>query len=324
MKGWLRSVIDWWNRLRKSSRFRSVLSYAVFVAIAALFWLVMTLNDSVQDNFIVNVRITNQPDSVTFISEVPKTLHVEVEDKGSNFMRTAWMKTPTLNLNFRDLADGNQLICSRSDMMAALKEVFGIDAKILSSSIDSLRLVYTDRPGKQVPVQVSVQTSAQAGFVVVGAPTSLPPRIKAYGPREILDTLTRVFTKNYVEKDLNEPIEFESDLQAISGVRLIPSSVKVRVNVEPLVAKEEMITVVAENVPHNENLLLFPSKVRVGYYVPMSEFSEETRQVRVVVDYNDIARYMGARLPIRVETLRGSKAVRPVLHSDSVEYTLVR
>lgn len=296
----------------------------VFVGISAMFWLILTLNDSVQDNCVVNVRISNKPDSVTFISEVPKTIHVEVKDKGSSLMRTMWMKNPTVNLNFRELADNGQLICSRSDMMAALKETFGTNATIISSSIDSLRLIYTDRPGKSIPVVVSVKTGAKAGYIVYGKPVADPSRVTAYGPREIIDTLTKVLTKAYVESDLSESQGFSAELKGIPGVRLIPSSVYVKVNVEPLVAKEDIVTVVAENVPHDENLLLFPSTVRVSYYVPMSEFSDDRKAVRVVVDYNDVANHMGARIPLRIEQIKGINAVNPRLHADSVEYTLVR
>ncbi|MDE6548419.1 MAG: YbbR-like domain-containing protein [Muribaculaceae bacterium] len=323
-KDFLKSMGQWGRTLRKSSRFRSVLTFAVFVGIAALFWLILTLNDSVQDSCIVNIKISNKPDSVTFISDVPKSIHVEVKDKGSSLMRTMWMKTPTLTLNFRELSDHGQMICSRSDIMSALKETFGSTATILSSSIDSLRLIYTDRPGKSIPVVVLVKAHARAGYIVYGKPMAEPTRVTAYGPREIIDTLTRVMTKSYVEQDLAESKSFESELRTIPGVRLIPGSVHVNVNVEPLVAKEDIVTVVAENVPHEENLLLFPSNVRVSYFVPMSEFSDDRKAVRVVVDYNDLAEHRGERLPLRIETVKGVSAVNPRLHSDSVEYTLVR
>lgn len=301
-----------------------MLTFAVFVGIAALFWLILTLNDSVQDGCIVNVKIINQPDSITFISNVPKTIHVEVKDKGSSLMRTMWMKTPTLSLNFRELAENGQMLCSRSDIMAALKETFGSSATILSSSLDSLRLIYTDRPGKSIPVIAEVNASAKAGYIVCGMPVSDPPRVTAYGPREILDTLHRVKTKSYVEQDLSETKSFISELKTIPGIRLIPATVNVKVNVEPLVAKEVMVTVMAENVPQDENLLLFPSNVRVSYYVPMSEFSDDKKAVRVVVDYNDLMGHRGERLPLRIEHVSGITAVNPRLHSDSVEYTLVR
>ncbi len=320
----LKSFGQWWVNLRKSSEFRNLLTYAVFVAIAALFWVIITLNDSVQHGTMVNVKITNKPDSVTFISEVPKTIHVEIKDKGSGLMRSAYFRTPTVNLNFRDLAAEGQFICSHSDLRAALKETFGINASILSCSIDSLRLTYTDRPGKNVPVQVSVVARPRAGYIVYGNPSSEPLRVTAYGPREILDTLHRVFTKTYVESDLAESVTFVSELKPIKGVRLIPSSVKVKINVEPLVAKEELVSVMAENVPQDESLLLFPSKVRVSYYVPMSEFSIEKKRVRVVTDYNEVASHRGERLPLKIELIDAVNTILPTLHSDSVEYTLVR
>lgn len=323
-KNWLNTVGVWWRNIRNSSKFRSVVTYFVFVGISALFWLILTLNDSVQDSCLVNVKIVNKPDSITFISEVPKTIHVEVKGKGSSLMRSMWMKTPTVNLNFRELADKGQLICSKSDIMSALKETFGTNATIISSSLDSLRLVYTDRPGKAIPVVVSVKAHTRAGYLVYGQPIAEPSRVTVYGPREIIDTLMRVTTKSYIESDLSESISFTAELKSIPGVRIIPNTVNVKVNVDPLVAKEDIVTVVAENVPHDENLLLFPSTVRVSYYVPMSEFSDDKKAVRVVVDYNDVAAHMGERIPLRLEPLKGVSAVNPRLHSDSVEYTLVR
>ncbi len=56
----------------------------------------------------------------------------------------------------------------------------------------------------------------------------------------------------------------------------------------------------------------------------MSEFSDDKKAVRVVVDYKDIAEHRGERLPLRIEPVKGVAAVNPRLHSDSVEYTLVR
>lgn len=323
-KNWYKAIAAWWRGIRKSSRFRSILTFTVFVGISALFWLILTLNESVQDSCVVNVKIVNKPDSVTFISEVPKTIHVEVKDKGSSLMRSSWLKKPTVSFSFREFADKGQMTCSKSDIMSALKETFGSSATILSSSLDSLRLVYSDRPGKGLPVVAAVKASARTGYTVYGQPSSEPSRVVAYGPREIIDTLTRVWTKPYVESDLSESVSFQAELKSIPGVRLIPGSIHVSVNVEPLVAKEDIVTVVAENVPQDENLLLFPSNVRVSYYVPMSEFSDDKKAVRVVVDYNDVAAHMGERIPLRIEPVKGVYAVNPRLHSDSVEYTLVR
>lgn len=324
MRRIIQSIADWCGRLKKSSRFHSLLLFLLFVVIAAFFWLVMALNDSVQDTVKVRIRIDNKPDSVTFISIVPKDLHVEVRDKGTSLFRAAGVHEPVVSLNFRELASDGQFICSRTDMMSALKSAFGPSASIISSSIDSLRLVYTDRPGKSVPVQISVQASPKAGFVVYGAATATPQRVMVYGPRQILDTVSRIFTKRYVERDLSDPVSFNAELVTIPGARVIPSSVSVKVNVEPLVVKETMVSVTAENVPAGENLLLFPSKVQVSYYVPMSRFSDTDLDPKIIVDYQDITHHMGRRLPVHIEMDHNPNIVNPVLRTDSVEYTLLR
>lgn len=324
MRRIIQSIADWCGRLRKSSRFHSLLLFLLFVGIAAFFWLVMALNDSVQDTVKVRIRIDNKPDTVTFISTVPKDIHVEVRDKGTSLFRTAGVREPELSLNFRELASDGQFICSRTDMMSALKSVFGPSASIISSSIDSLRLVYTDRPGKSVPVQIAVQSSPKAGFVVYGSAVSTPQRVMVYGPRQILDTISRVFTKRYVERDLSDPVTFSAELVTIPGARIIPSSVSVKINVEPLVVKETMVSVTAENVPAGESLLLFPSKVQVSYYVPMSRFSDTDVDPKVVVDYKDISGHMGGKLPVHIELEHQPNIVNPVLRTDSVEYTLLR
>ena len=46
------------------------------------------------------------------------------------------------------------------------------------------------------------------------------------------------------------------------------------------------MSVTAQHVPAEESLLLFPSKVTVRYFVPMSKFSDYEPEFEVVVDYN--------------------------------------
>ena len=84
-----------------------------------------------------------------------------------------------------------------------------------------------------------------------------------------------------------------------------------------------MATVSTLNVPEGESLLLFPNKVQVVYYVPMSLFNSDLIPVEVAVDYADIYRYSGDRLPVSIRSFADYVA-SPQIHVDSVEYTLVK
>lgn len=141
-----------WRSVKSTVGFRRLLTYLVFVAIAALFWFILALNDNIQDDFEVRVNITGVPDSVTFINLPPERIHVTVRDKGTDLWQNGVFGRPSMNLNFRDYADNGVFRLNRSEVNAELKHIFGQQATLISTSLDSLRLQYTTLPGKRVPV----------------------------------------------------------------------------------------------------------------------------------------------------------------------------
>lgn len=311
-----------WKRIRTSSRFHNFMMFLIFVAIAAVFWFILALNDSVTETFQVRLSIQNVPDSVTFITDPPADLHVTLSDKGTNILRSGVVKHPTVNLNFRDYAHEGVFRLSAADMTAELKADLGV-SQITAASIDSLRLYYTTQPGKRVPVMVQSDVTASSGNIISGAPVSLTRFVNVYSYRDEVDTVHRVLTQRLVKKDLSQTSEFDVKLKPIQGVKIVPSQVKVRVPVEPLVHKETYVEVDVENLPAGASLLLFPNRVPVSFYVPMSRFNNENVPMHVVVDYNDTHRTRGSRIPVRVRD-HAQGLINVELKTDSVEYTLVR
>ncbi|MDE6006329.1 MAG: YbbR-like domain-containing protein [Muribaculaceae bacterium] len=312
-----------WNRVKKSSRFHNTLMFLVFVAIAAIFWFIISLNDSVTETFRVKFQIANIPDSVTFITDPPSEIHVTLRDKGTNILRSGVVKKPMVSLNFHDYAHDGIFRLSASDLNAELKADLGGVATISSTSLDSLRLYYTTSPGKRVPVIVDSDVSAESGYMIQGEPKSEVKAVRIYSYRDEIDTVSAVYTKKLVKKNLSQSSDFSVPLRNIPHIKIVPSSVNVKVNVEPLVHKEVYVSVEVINTPANENLLLFPNRVPVSFFVPMSRFNEENYRIIVQVDYEDVKLTPNSKLPLRiVEHSRG--LVNVSLMTDSVEYTLVR
>lgn len=314
-----------WKKLKSTSSFHNAVVFLIFVAISTLFWLILALNDSVQDNFNVRVQITNVPDSVTFISDIPERVHVNVRDKGTNLWRSGFMRHPSMQIDFKEYASGGLLRFSREDIMAALKATFGTTAQITSVSVDSLRFVYTDNKGKRVPVVVNSRIFPASGSTLEGKVKAVPSSVYVYGEKEVTDTIHRVVTGLLDIRDVKETTTKEVALRKIKGVRIIPSVVKVTVPIEPLVRKQTMVTITPVNVPADESLLLFPSKVPVEYYVAMSRLGDDDdASIEIQVDYNDITRTnKGDKLPVMVVRYP-ERFCNLSLKSDGVEYTIVK
>lgn len=320
----LQKVKERWNKMRESSSFHNVMVFLVFVVISALFWFILALNDSVQDNINVKVHISNVPDSVTFISDIPEKLHVSVRDKGTNLWRNGIMHKPTIHINFREYAENGVLRFSKDELNSSLKSIFGASAQIASVSMDSLRLVYTENKGRRVPVEVISKVYPSLGCTIEGDIMVSPSNVLVYGDKELLDTIHRVMTENITLKDVSESTTVEVKLRPLKGGRIIPSTVQVTFPIEPLVKKVALISLTPVNVPDGESLLLFPSKVPVEYYVAMSRLDDnDDPAIMLEVDFNQT--YSSGNGKLHVEVKRyPDRLLNLSLKNDSVEYTIVR
>lgn len=312
-----------WNRVKNSTRFRNTITFLTFVAIATVFWFIIALNDNVTETFRVKVNIANVPDSVTFITDPPTEIHVTLRDKGTNILRSGVVKKPEVSLNFRDYAHDGIFRLSAADFNAELKADLGGVATISSSSVDSLRLYYTTSPGKRVPVTVNAEVSAASGYVIQGSPVAMTKFVRIYSYKDEIDTVYSVKTKLLIKKGLSQTSEFSVALEHIPQVKVVPAKVNVKVNVEPLVHKEAFVTVDVVNTPADENLLLFPNRVPVSFYVPMSNFNDENYHIKVQADYNDTKHTHSSHVPVRIVE-HSPRLVSIELMTDSVEYTIVK
>ena len=312
-----------WRRIKGSPQFHNVLMFLIFVAIAAVFWFIVALNDNVTETYKVRLVIQNVPDSVTFINDPPTEFHVTLRDKGTNILRSGVIKNPTVSINFHEYAHDGILRLTPADLSAQMKADLGGVAQISSATVDSIRCYYTTGPGKRVPVIVRSDVSAASGYIISSAPMAEQKSVLIYSYRDEIDTVHQVYTNKLVKKDLSQTSVFPVKVVNMAGIKIVPNVVDVKVAVEPLVHKEVYVPVDILNLPEGENLLLFPARVPVSFFVPMSRFNDEDPNVHVMVDYNDIKSTQTAMLPVRI-TASANHLVNVELKADSVEYTLVR
>ena len=280
------------DTVKAAGRFKSLWQYLLFVAIAGVFWFILTLNDEQQADFQVRVQIDGVPDSVTFI------------------------------IPFSEYAAASHLRVGASAILTSLRGIFGSGANISVTSTDSLGLTYTTSPGKSVPVKVDADVTAALGKVVNGAPRINVREVTIYSVDETTDTVMYVTTMPIVRRDLSDSQTINVRLRPIKGVKMVPSSVEVTVNVEPLENRKVMVTVRPLQVPRGEILALFPQKVELSYLVPMSMGELPENLFRVSADYRDIN--ISSSL-VKVNIDRVPPGVQnAVLSVDSIEYTITR
>lgn len=305
----------------RSSKGKSVLTYLLFVCVAFIFWVVLSLDTQVQRDFDVPVIIEDIPDSVTIISEVPQKISAVVEAKGSQLLRYMWGSMPPLKLKFTDYAntDNHNFFVPKSKVDSRLRDYFGQSVELMAARPDSLSLSFTTTPGVRLAVHVNSDITPEFQYIISGPVKADVDSVTAYAVGGVPRSLTVADTEWIVRTDLKDTCVYEVRIKPIPGVRFIPDKLNITVPVEPLISKRRTVPVEVVNLPEGIGLITFPSSVDVTYLVPMSDYNDDY-PVKAYADYNSLDLHKNK---IKLTPSLMPELYRNVaLHPDSVEYII--
>lgn len=321
IKRWIRSA----NATLHSSRGKDYIVFLLFLCISYVFWLLLTLNNEVQEDLNVPVELVEVPDSITIISDIPPSIAVSVRDKGSALARYVWGNTPTMRIRFSDgRKTDNRLIISESDIDSRLRSFFGQTSQIVSSKPDSINIYYTTQPGRRVRLDLKVDAHPSIQCVISGPITSDADSVMIYSVNDLPASLTAVQTVPIVRTGLTDTTYVEARIAPVPNARIIPDKVRIRIPVEPLISKKRMIPLQVTGVPAGIELLTFPSQIEISYLIPMSMYSVDDETLHAVSDYASLLTPSGklksklaVKLPILPTFYHNAS-----LSTDSVEYII--
>lgn len=303
----------------RSSSGHNTMIFLAFLALSTLLWWVMALNDEDQCDVRLPLKVTHVPDSVTIITPAPRFVAVSLRAKGSQLLKLNLGRVPTVDIDFRAFRSNGHLRLTDADLKAVARAALD-GAPVTVVTPDTLNLTYTTSPGQRVALtpDVKVTPGPQATL-------SLPPRLSVdsvlvFSTAPV--SVTSVSTEPVRLTGVNRPVTRRVRVIAPQGCRVVPDSVDVTLQVEPLILKELTLPIEPINVPIGHKLITFPAKARVSYMIPMSQYNKSKPSIRVVADYRDLPAGQSSRM-MRIRVADISSDMQNVqIHSDSVEYII--
>lgn len=318
---YMRRQVAKFRHLLNTSRGRDILTYLVFLAISYGFWMIMRLNETDQRDFDVPLRIANIPEKVTFITEVPQTIHVTVRDKGIDLLRTKWSGSKPLTINYADFAFdevNDRVVLNSQRLSNRVHDVYAGASQIMAIRPDSLSFIVTNRRPSLGVVIPDVEVTTTSRTVISGPITISPDSVKIYSTPHSPLPKVRLRTEKFIQTGVSDTLRVKLEVIAPAGTRVEPSKVTVTIPVEPLMTKKRDIDIQVVNA-HGHKVVLFPSKVSVSYLLPMSLYnSANGSNISVCADYG---RRSDNKIPLEVSgTPSYFRAIE--LATDSVEYLI--
>lgn len=306
----------------RSPRGKDSLMFLIFLCISVILWSVLSLNEEDQYDLRMPVRITHVPDSVTLIKPGPEALNVSLRAKGTSLLKMSMGSTPSVDIDFRAYRSDGYVHLTSADLKALARNATG-GSQVSYVYPDSINLPYTTHPGYLLPIVVDYRATAGPQAVLVGKPhlSQDSARVFLWGnslPENIENVVTEPIRLIGLEKSETTRVR----LFGPSGSRVVPDSVDVTFQVEPLIFKTRKVAIEPVNVPRNTKLMTFPAQIDVAYLIPMSEYATSDTHFRVVADYRTLE--PGTRR-IKLSLQNVAPNLKNVhLSADSAEYIIER
>lgn len=307
----------------RSPRGRDIGMFMLFVAISAILWIVLSLNEEEQQDIRMPLKITHVPDSVTLISTGPEALSVSLRAKGTQLMKMTLGSTPTINVDYRAYRSDGSVRVSNADLKALARQAAG-GAQVSVVYPDTLMLPYTTHAGYIMPVRADYKVTAGPQAALVGRPKVSPDSVKVFvaNGADLPDNTHRINTEPIRLVGLEQTTTRRVRLIGPPLSRIIPDSVDVTFEVEPMIFKSRKVVIEPINVPSDIKLITFPAQIDAFFMVPMSAYTKGGTRFRVVADYRSIK--PGSRM-VKLKLVDvPDKLYNVQLSADSAEYIIER
>ena len=299
---------------------KEFLIFLFFLALSGAFWLLMTLNETMEREFKIPVRLSGVPGNAVITGELPDTVRVTVRDKGFTLVTYDFRPLVFRFSNYADEDEGKGVIPLTDVQKQVLSQMYG-SSKLLQVKPGAFDFYFTYGTSKKVPVVFRGKITTNKSYYL--AHTEFYPSIvTVYANKQQLDKLQTVEIEPFNYRNLQDTIRQAVKIRKIRGVKIVPPTV--RLSVYPDVLTEEAIEVpiTAINMPPGMVLRTFPSKVTVRFTIGASLFRTiKPNLFKVVVDYEELAANPSDKCTLQLRSVPRSVS-KASLEIDRVDYLL--
>lgn len=303
---------------------KEFLIFLFFLALSGIFWLMMTLNETYEKEFVIGVKVTNVPRNVVLISDETDSVKVTLRDKGIMLLSYLYGKEPQqVSVNFKTYARANGTVSvPSSDIQRLLYQQLDASTKITSAKPEKVEFEFNYGLRKRVPVRWQGRVLPEHLYFISDVSYS-PDSVDVFASKEKLDSIKTVYTEHLNYANFRDTLTVSSMLQKMKGVKMVPDKVKVTFYTDVLTEESiDDIPIVGINVPEGKVIRTFPAKVSVKFVTGVSTFRRlSAADFSVTVDYNEIVAHPSDKCEIRLRKVPHGIS-RASLNVNKVDYLI--
>ena len=265
------------NLFGKKSHELMVFCFFLFVSFG--FWLLQALNETLEREVQVRVKLENVPDDVVIIDSLPSTISVTLHDRGLILARhsiASLFRPNRFKIDFSKFDTGlseAEVNIPPSDIQRLLKRFLATSVKIQAIHPDTLHFAYNHGLSKTLPVKLAGTVKASRQNYIQSVQVE-PQSVQVFAPKAILDTMRAVYSETFALEELNETGNHLVPLRKQKLVKYNPNQVNIKIGVGYYTEKTIKVPVIGLNFPAEKKLRTFPAEVSVTFRVESGRYQK--------------------------------------------------
>jgi hypothetical protein len=306
-----RRIVSYWRNLQPK-----IIRFFGAMVVACLAWFLFKLSATYSIIVPMPVKYVNPPQKFKVSSQLPTKWNVKVQGKGSDLI-IPYLKGARDTLRVSLSKRGGERLDSlmtRSER-TRIRRNLPIAVKVISVAPRKLKVAYAPKIYKMVPVRSNLDIRPAQGYFVREPIRFSPDSVMIAGTPEQLKDYQSWLTSRTPIMDITYLTKREVSLLQVHDIEISPAKVTATIKPERYTEGEIEKEIVVENVPVNERIELYPSKVKIKYLVPLDSYKQITeKDFRIVIDFEDIdpnAKYLVPELKGTPDILKGLRTEPP-------------
>ena len=299
---------------------KEFLIFLFFLALSGVFWLMMTLNETMAREFKIPVRLTGVPRNAVMTGELADTVRVTIKDKGFTLVTYDFRPLTFRFSSYADEDTGEGVVPVADVQKQVLSQMYG-SSKLLQLKPGKFDFYFTYGSSKKVPVVFRGKITTHKSYYLAHTEFN-PSMVTVYANKQQLDQLQAVEIEPFNYRNLQDTIRQMVKIKKIRGIKIVPPMVRISVYPDVLTEESVEVPVTAINMPPGMVLRTFPSKVTVRFTIGASLFRTiKPSLFKVVVDYEELAANPSDKCTLQLRSVPRSVS-KASLEMDRVDYLL--
>ncbi|WP_407557677.1 hypothetical protein [Winogradskyella sp. 4-2091] len=281
---------------------RNYKRFGLFFIAAFVLLLFSKLSNDYKQTIKLKVKLINVEDEIIIENDSSNYVDAYVEAKGFSLIPLIFNESKELivNSNNNVVLKGNQYIFDVQKHKFLIEGQLGNSYNLLSVIPDTLRIPFSKRASKMVPIKLIENINYAVGYDLKGDFLFSQDSIKVVGSSTEVDSITAIFTDKLVLDNVNSKINttIKLNIDQLRNVEIYPKALLVTGEVARFTEGTKEVPITVTNQPNDITINYFPKTVSVSYYVDLEDYNNiKTEDFSVECDFAEIDNNQNYLLP---------------------------